>query len=153
MGLFFSRRHLHGENNGLQQSVVCILYERTVLATKPSGSYFGPQWLSPLHCHGRCESIVFSSSFQTGKLLLNLISCRLHFNYSALKQATVECPLIQPFLGSSSFRSTFIAAPSTWPISAPKNTYQLRGMARTLRMRTTISPGEWQPLLGLINMA
>ena len=26
MGLFFSRRHLHGENNGLQQSVVCILY-------------------------------------------------------------------------------------------------------------------------------
>ena len=26
MGLFFSRRHLHGENNGLQQSVFCILY-------------------------------------------------------------------------------------------------------------------------------
>jgi len=26
MGLLFSRRHLHGENNGLQQSVVFILY-------------------------------------------------------------------------------------------------------------------------------
>ena len=26
-----------------------------------------------------------------------------------------------------------------------KQTYQLRGMASTLRMRTAISPGQWQP--------
>ena len=65
-------------------AAVCSLhFVRTVLATKPSGSNFGPQWLSPLHCHVRYESIVFSCSFQTGTLLLNLISCRLHFNYSA----------------------------------------------------------------------
>ena len=61
-------------------AAVCSLhFVRTVLATKLSGSNFGPQWLSPLHCHGRWESIVFSCSFQTG----NLISCRLYFNYSA----------------------------------------------------------------------
>ena len=40
-----------------------------------------------------------------------------------------------------------------------KHTYQLRGMASTLRMRTYISPRQWQPwtadspLLGLISMA
>ena len=44
-------------------------------------------------------------------------------------------------------------------LTAMKHTYQLRGMASTLRMRTTISPGQWQPwtavspLLGLISMA
>ena len=45
-------------------------------------------------------------------------------------------------------------------ILALKHTYQLRGMASsTLRMRTTISPRQWQPrtvtspLLGLISMA
>ena len=44
-------------------------------------------------------------------------------------------------------------------ILALKHTYQLRGMASsTLRMRTTISPRQWQPctvtspLLGLISM-
>ena len=58
-------------------------FVRTVLATKLPGSNFGQQWLSPLHCHGRYESIVFSCSFQTSTLLLNLISCRLQFNYSA----------------------------------------------------------------------
>ena len=26
MGILLSRSHLHGENNGLQQSAVCILY-------------------------------------------------------------------------------------------------------------------------------
>ena len=30
----------------------------------------------------------------------------------------------------------------TIPISAPKHTYQLRGMASTLRMRTTVSSGR-----------
>ena len=55
-------------------AAVCGLhFVRTVLATKISGSNFGPHWLSPLHCHGRCESIVFSCSFQTG-ILLNLLS-------------------------------------------------------------------------------
>ena len=40
-----------------------------------------------------------------------------------------------------------------------KHMYQIRGMADTLRMRTTISPGQWQPwtavspLLWLISMA
>ena len=29
-------------------------------------------------------------------------------------------------------------------VTALKHTYQLRGMASTLRMRTTISPGRWQ---------
>ena len=44
-------------------------------------------------------------------------------------------------------------------VAALKHTYQLRGMASTLRMRTTISPGQWQPwtavspFLGLISMA
>ena len=72
-------------------AAVCSLhFVLTVLATKPFGSNFGPQWLFPLHCHVRCESIVFSSSFQTGKLLLNLISCRLHFNYSAFFSAQKE---------------------------------------------------------------
>ena len=52
-------------------AAVCSLhFVRTVLATKLSGSNFGPQWLSPFHCHGRCESIVFSCSFQTGTLQL-----------------------------------------------------------------------------------
>ena len=30
-------------------------------------------------------------------------------------------------------------------IYALKHTYHVRGMASTLRMRTTISPGQWQP--------
>ena len=64
-------------------AVSSLHFIRTVLATNLSGSIFCPQWLSPLHCHGGCESILFSCSFQTGTLLLNLISCRLHFNYSA----------------------------------------------------------------------
>ena len=44
-------------------------------------------------------------------------------------------------------------------VLALKHTYQLRGMAITLHMRTTISPRQWQPwtvtspLLGLISMA
>ena len=43
--------------------------------------------------------------------------------------------------------------------SARSTHYQLRGMASTLRMRTAISPRQWQPwtavssLLGLISMA
>ena len=46
-----------------------------------------------------------------------------------------------------------------YQLSALKHMYQLRGMASTLRMRTTISPGHWQPwtavlpLVGLIGMA
>ena len=42
---------------------------------------------------------------------------------------------------------------------ALKHTYQLRGMANTVRMRTTKSPGQWQPwtavwpFLGFISMA
>ena len=46
-----------------------------------------------------------------------------------------------------------------YQLTAMKHTYQLRGMASTLRMHTTISPGRWQPwtavspLLGLISMA
>ena len=56
----------------------------------------------------------------------------------------------------------------SWPVVGYKlsrvalgtrmHTYQLRGMASTLRMRTTISPVEWQPgtavlpLLGLIRV-
>ena len=40
-------------------------------------------------------------------------------------------------------------------LSALRHTYHPRGMANTVRMRTTISPGQWQPwtvvspLLGL----
>ena len=32
-----------------------------------------------------------------------------------------------------------------YQLKAMKHTYQLRGMASTLRMRTTISPEQWQP--------
>ena len=45
------------------------------------------------------------------------------------------------------------------PSECNGHTTQLRGMASTLRMRTAISPGQWQPwtavssLLGLISMA
>ena len=44
-------------------------------------------------------------------------------------------------------------------LSALRHTYHPRGMANTVRMRTTILPGQWQPwtavspLLGLISMA
>ena len=139
-------------------AVSSLHFIRTVLATNLSGSIFCPQWLSPLHCHGGCESILFSCSFQTGTLLLNLISCRLHFNYSAFfppkrsrrwifgkGEVNNGSTLIQPLLGSSSFRSTFIAAQNTWPISALNSAVKLRGMARTLRMRKTTSPGYGSP--------
>ena len=117
-------------------AAVCGLhFVRTVLATKIPRSNFGPHWLSPLHCHGRCESIVFSCSFQTG-ILLNLLSA-VHIStmlpffrpkgvadetLGKVKQGTVECP-----------PSTFIAALNTWPISALKNTYQLRVLRWTPR--------------------
>ena len=49
----------------------------------------------------------------------------------------------------SYFRRSFIYGRlnvfETIPIQALKHTYQLRGMASTLRMRTTISPCWWQP--------
>ena len=47
----------------------------------------------------------------------------------------------------------------TKPSECNGHTAQLRGMASTLRMRTAISPGQWQPwtavssLLELISMA
>ena len=47
-----------------------------------------------------------------------------------------------------------------YQLTALKHTYQLRSLAITLRMRTTISPGQWQlwtavsPLhVGAISMA
>ena len=32
-----------------------------------------------------------------------------------------------------------------YQLTALKHTYQLRGVTISLRMRTTISPGQWQP--------
>ena len=38
-------------------------------------------------------------------------------------------------------------------IYALKHTHQLRGMASTLRMRITISPGQWQPWTAVLPLS
>ena len=75
-----------------------------------------------------------------------------------LLKISLKLTNIEAAIGGKSSRERFWKNSFQYQLTAMKYIYQLRGMARTLRMRTTISPGQWQPwtaaspLLGLISM-
>ena len=101
-------------------------------------------------CNFECESVPCAGSIHTifvyklGTRTFVLLPCP----YNSL---LVSQKLLYPLRAGLKMKQ--------YQLTALKHTYQLHGIDITLRMRTTISPGQWQPwtavspLLGLISMA